>query len=201
MDRAFKQAGFVFKAGRGYARTKDLTKSGLHTSQIKELKDAGYIHRIKRGLYYYPKYDSKGHQELVEVSKIIPQGVICLLSALSYHELTTNRPRENYVAIHRDARKVALPGYPPIRVFYFSDLQYKLGIVEEDLSGHKVKIYDQEKTLCDLVRYRKRIGQDIVKEGFQEYFSQPKVQIEKLLDYAEKTRVRTIVARYLEILP
>lgn len=201
MKAAYDRAHKIFEDGNGYARTRELTAGGVHTSQIRELQDEGYIYEIKRGLYQWSDYIIESNQELVEVSKIVPNGVICLLSALSYHGLTTHQPRENYVAIHRDATRHTLPDYPPIRLFYFSDSQYRVGITETTLSGHQVKIYDAEKTLCDVVRYRNKIGQDIVRESLKEYFDQPNVNVEKLMDYARKTGVFSIISQYMEVLP
>lgn len=103
------------------------------------------ISKIKRGLYHWNNYEINTKKELVEVSKIIPRGVICLLSALSFYELTTYNPWEYYIAIHRDDFKPKIPDYPPIKVFYFADNQYNTGIKEIEIQGNKVKIYDIEK--------------------------------------------------------
>lgn len=200
MDKLRKRADVIFRKQGGYAQSKDLVEGGLHTSQIKELMDSGYIYKVKRGLYHAAQIIEGDHQELLEVANIIPHGVICLLSALSFHGLTTYLPKENYVAIHRHARKPVLPEFPPIRIFYFSDVPFNLGIAEVEIGGMHVNIYDKEKTLCDMVKYRKKLGQDLVKEAFKEYFSKPDIQIEKLLYYAAQTRVRTIVEQYLEVL-
>jgi predicted transcriptional regulator of viral defense system len=190
----------VFQQNKGYANTSDLTSIGVHTATIKRLEDEGHIYKVKRGLYRWADYDMDHDGEWVDVSKIVPNGVVCLLSALSYYELTTYQPWEHYIAIHRDDAKIQLPDYPPIKLLYFSESQYREGIIELDLNGHKVKIYDMEKTLCDCARYQNKIGTDIVKESFKAYFKRRNKSIEKLIDYAQKTRVKSVVSKYVEVL-
>lgn len=190
----------VFKNNKGYARTRDLTMAGIHTTQIKRLEDEGRIFKIKRGLYRLAEDTMESDEELVDISKIVPNGVICLLSSLSYHGITTYQPWEHYVAIHRDAAKLILPEYPPIRILFFSDVQYRVGQMEVDIHDHMVKMYDLEKTLCDCARYQNKIGKDVVKEGFKVYLSRRNKHVDKLLDYARQTRVESVVSQYVEVL-
>jgi predicted transcriptional regulator of viral defense system len=89
----------VFKNNKGYARTKDIIDTGIHTSYLYQLTDENIVRKIKRGLYYWNDYKIDIQEELVEVAKIVPKGVICLLSALSYYEVTTYNPWEYYIAI------------------------------------------------------------------------------------------------------
>lgn len=168
---------------------------------IRRLVDEGDLIRIKQGLYRKADVHQKfGLDELVEASKLVPKGVICLLSALSHYELTTYNPWEHYIAIPRDSKKPRLPDYPPIKIIYFSENQYQTGITETDIEGIKVNIYDREKTICDIVRYRDRLGMDIAKEGLQNYVQSPNKNIGKLMMYAEKLRIRTVLHAYLEVL-
>jgi predicted transcriptional regulator of viral defense system len=190
----------IFEANQGYAQTGDLTSRGIHTAHIKKLEEEGQIIKLKRGLYRWNGEVGEAYDEWVDVSKLIPQGVICLLSALSFYELTTYQPWQYDVAIHRNGTRITLPDYPPIRLFYFSDAQYHLGIVNQNMNGHQVPMYDVEKTLCDAARYRNRIGVDIVKESFKRYVQRRDKRIDKLLDYARQTRVTSVVERYLEVL-
>ena len=190
----------IFANKKGYARTQDLRAAGLHTTQIKKLANEGQIVKIKRGLYKATEHPMQDGEELVDASEIVPNGVICLLSALSFHGLTTYQPWEHYVAIHRDSAKPTLPDYPPIRIIYFSEAQYRIGITNVEVHGHHVKIYDAEKTLCDCARYRNKLGKDIVKESFRSYFQRPRRNVDKLMDYAKKTRIQSIVTQYAEVL-
>ncbi len=134
------------------------------------------------------------------MSKIVPNGVICLLSALSYYDISSYNPWEYYIAIHRDNHKPKIPEYPPISIFYFADKQYNTGIEEIMIKGNKIKIYDLEKTICDCIRYRNKIGVDIVKEALNEYIKKRGSNINKLLNYARDTGVHSIIKNYLEVL-
>jgi len=165
-----------------------------------QLTDENIVRKIKRGLYYWNDYKIDIQKELVEVAKIVPKGVICLLSALSYYEVITYNPWENYIAIYRDDFKPSIPDYPPIKVLYFAEKQYRTGIKEISIQGNIIKIYDLEKTICDCIRYRNKIGIDIVKEALNEYIKKKEKNINKLIEYAKITGVYSIVKKYLEVL-
>jgi predicted transcriptional regulator of viral defense system len=115
----------VFLINNGYATTKDISKRGINRYYINELKRNGFIEPIKRGLYKWVDYDFDFDFELAEVFKIVPKGVLCLKSALSYHELTTFNPWQYEIAVERSS-KVAIPKYPPIKILYFSKDFYRL---------------------------------------------------------------------------
>lgn len=190
---------FFYKS-KGFAKTGDLLEFGLNTYKIKGLENEGLISKVKQGLYRWVEYPIDNHEDLVEVSIILPKGVICLLSALSFYELTTYTPWEYYVAIPRNYNKSNLSDYPPIKVVYFSNKYYHGGAQEININGQQIKIYDMEKTLCDTIRYRKKIGIDIIKESLKEYMKRPDKDIKKLIDYSEEFRVKSILKTYLEVL-
>ncbi|MHA6534595.1 type IV toxin-antitoxin system AbiEi family antitoxin domain-containing protein [Paenibacillus sp. BAC0078] len=190
----------VLNKHNGLARTKDFIEAGISPYYIKKLESVGEIERVKQGVYRHSSQDNEPLNEMVEVSKLVPKGVICLLSALSYYELTTYNPWEYHIAIHRGGKKPKLPGYPPIKIIYLADVQYKVGIDEVCIDGFAVKIYDREKTICDIVRYREKLGIDLMKEGLRSYLQSPHKNITKLVSYADKLRIRTVLQKYLEVL-
>ncbi|RKN77103.1 type IV toxin-antitoxin system AbiEi family antitoxin domain-containing protein [Paenibacillus ginsengarvi] len=190
----------VLESQNGMARTRDFLNEGITHYYIKKLESQGEIIRVKQGLYRHAEFSKGTIDELVEVSKLVPKGVVCLLSALSFYELTTYNPWEYQVAIHRGSKKPKLPGHPPIKVFYLADIQYNLGINEVHIEDSSVSIYDREKTICDIVRYREKIGIDIMKEGLRNYLHSPYKNITKLVQYADKLRIRTVLQKYLEVL-
>jgi len=196
----FNKIKKIFEKNNGYARTKDIVNAGIHKHYLYQLVENNKVSRVKRGLYSWNDYDIDTYKELLEVKKIIPRGVICLLSALSYYELTTYNPWEYYIAIHRDDFKPKLPDYPPIYVFYFSDKQYNTGIKEISIEGNIIRIYDIEKTICDCIRYRNKIGTDVVKEAINKYLKNKDRDIDKLLEYAKVTGAYTIIKKYLDVL-
>lgn len=190
----------IFARKKGIARTEDLTREGVSKYYIRKYEQSGEIIRIKRGIYRYAEFENDQHAEMIEVAKVIPNGVLCLLSALSFYELTTYNPWEYQIAIERKSRKPRLPDYPPIKVFYFSKKQFEYGMEEVEVGGHKISIYNREKTICDIIRYREKIGIDLMKEGLRNYLQSPEKNINKLMECAEVMRVKTVLLKYLEVL-
>ncbi|MFD0958317.1 type IV toxin-antitoxin system AbiEi family antitoxin domain-containing protein [Paenibacillus chungangensis] len=190
----------VLEEHHGFARTKDFITAGISPYYIKKLESIGEIERVKQGVYRQAGQINELPNEMVEVSKLVPKGVICLLSALSYYELTTYNPWEYHVAIHRFGKKPKLPDYPPIKIIYLADAQFNIGIDEISIDGSAVKIYDREKTICDMVRYREKIGIDLMKEGLRNYLQSRHKNITRLVSYADKLRIRTVLQKYLEVL-
>jgi predicted transcriptional regulator of viral defense system len=151
------------------------------------------------GLYKLADYEIREHSGLVDVCKAGPSIVICLISALEYYGMTLQNPSVIYAAIPNSGRKITL-SYPPVNFFYFSKKLHELGIIMVPAAGGIIRIYEPEKTICDLFRFRKKIGEDIAIEGLKNYIRKSKYDIAKLLDYAAKCRVKNIIMPYLKAL-
>lgn len=200
MNKTIKNRIYVvFKKCNGYAYTKDITGAGIHNIYLNSLLEDGQIERIKRGLYRWIGMSEDNNSSMVDVSMAIPKGVICLQSALAYYNLTTYKPWGISVAIDRKA-KVALPNYPPISLYYFPTKIYKSGVEQIRVNGHYVKIYSKEKTICDCIRYRDKVGKDIAKEAVVEYLKGSTRNIDTLINYAEICGVSEQIKIYLEVL-
>jgi len=189
----------IFYANHGYSSTGDISSAGIDRKYLKDLVNEGSIERIKRGLYRWKNVKFEVEEELINVSKIIPQGVICLVSALAYYRLTSYTPGEYTIAVRRNYN-IKLPDYPPIKLYYFSDKYYKDGIEKIDINGNIVKIYNVEKTICDCLRYENKISKDIIIESIKEYIKRKDKNISKLVHYAAKAKVKDIVQKYIEVL-
>jgi len=189
----------IFYANHGYSSTGDISSAGIDRKYLKDLVNEGNIERIKRGLYRWKDAKFDVEEELINVSKIIPQGIICLESALSYYELTTYTPGEYTVAVHRKYN-IKLPDYPPIKLYYFSDKYYIDGVEKIDINGHIIKMYNVEKTICDCLRYEDKISKDIIVESIKEYVGRRDKNISKLMNYAAKAKVKNAVQKYIEVL-
>lgn len=191
----------LIRKNNGYVTTSELVKEEVNPYYIHALKKSGRIVPVKRGVY---KANEESHtfnfdDSIVDVFKIIPHGVLCLKSALSYHHLTTYLPKRYEIAIERD-QKIALPPYPPIKLVFFSRIPFETGIQTQHIDGHLIRVYDLEKTVIDCIRYRDKIGQDIVKEALENYIRRNDRNINTLLEYAKICRVQGILNRYLEVL-
>ncbi len=135
--------------------------------------------------------------DLVLVAKRIPLGIVCLISALAYYELTTQIPHFVYIALPRTSR-LPKPSYPPLRIFWYSQSAYEAGIEEISVSGFPVKVYNIEKTLADCLKFRQKIGMDVVLEAFKEYWRKGKTDLDKLYDYAKICRIEKVLQLIIE---
>ena len=192
MNKINKKINKVFKKHGGFARTKDILAAGIHRRDIKRIRDEGRIIRVKRGLYRLSDIPLVSNQGYIDLARAVPEGVICLLSALSYHELTTFNPSVISMALCRGRRRPKIE-YPPVEFYYFSKKQFKAGVNEIKIKGHKISIYCPEKTICDCFRYRSKLGLDIAKEGLSEYLKRKGRNLESLFEYAEICRVKKLM--------
>ncbi|MGL5574580.1 MAG: type IV toxin-antitoxin system AbiEi family antitoxin domain-containing protein [Sarcina sp.] len=187
-----------FENNKGYLETKELLVKGYNYKKIKSLVEEGIIEKIKRGIYKYSDTE-ENESEYIEISKVIRNAVFCLTSALELHELTTYSPYEYQVAIKR-GRKMIVPEYPPIKIYKFDEKYYELGVEIIEKDGVNLQVYNMEKTICDCIRYRNKIGQDIVSEAIKEYIRKPNKNFPLLMEYAKECRVARILEKYMEVL-
>lgn len=187
----------IFRAHGGQLRMSEAISHGLSRYRLYALRDQGVIEQISRGVYRLADLPPIGNPDLVTVSLRFPQAVICLISALSWHGITTQIPHAVSVAVPRDARLPSLD-YPPILAHRFSNASFKAGIELHDIDGVQVRIYGAEKSIADCFKFRNRIGMDVVLEALQLYRQRMKFDSSKLLEYARACRVENIMRPYLE---
>lgn len=186
----------VFKTHKGFARTKDILAAGVHTRNIKRAREKGQVIQVKRGFYRLAEIPLISNQGFVDLARAVPEGVICLLSALAYYELTTFNPSVIAMAICRGSRKPKIE-YPPVEFYHFSKKQFEAGINKIKIKSHEIRIYGPEKTICDCFRYRNKLGIDITKEGLSEYLKRKDRSLEKLFEYAEICRIKPLLQTWL----
>ena len=138
-----------------------------------------------------------GNPDLVTVALKVPKGVICLISALSWHEMTSEIPHEIYLALPRGAEPPRL-AYPPLRIFWFQGDAFEEGAEEHDMDGIRVRIYSPEKTLADSFKYRNKIGLDVVLEALKLYRQRKRLKVDELMHFARICRVEKVMRPYLE---
>ena len=183
------------KAHKGYARMKEMKASGIHTREILKAVDGGDIVKVKAGLYRLSQLELGESSGLVEVCLAIPKAVICLTSALSFHELTTFVPTAITYAIPRANKPIKL-SHPPTESFYFSEAQYKAGIENHETKAGNIRVYGVEKTICDSFRFRNKLGEDIAMKGLKTYLRRRKHDLNRLMKFAEICRVKEIITQY-----
>ena len=187
----------IFRKHGGQLRMSEAIAHGITRYMLYSLRDKGIIEQVSRGIYRLVELPPISNPDLVTVSLRFPNAVICLISALSYHNITTQIPHVVSVAVPRDSRIPSLD-YPPVQAHRFSNNAYNSGIENHSIDGVPVKIYTPEKTLADCFKFRNKIGMDVVIEALKLYRSRQQFNLEKLLTYAEVCRVKNIMTPYLE---
>ncbi len=187
----------IFRRHNGILRTAEAIKLGIHPVYLYKLRDEGVLESLGRGVFRLASMPDFSEPDLVLVAKRIPQGVICLISALSYYELTTQIPHFVYVALPRTSR-LPQADYPPLRCFWYSKGAYEAGIETISVSGFPVRIYCVEKTLADCLKFRQKIGMDVVLEALKEYWRKGLTDLDKLYDYAKTCRVEKVLQPIIE---
>ena len=194
-----KEAEAVFRSVGGTLRMGQALEAGINRSTLYQMRDTHVVERISRGLYRLSSLPELSTPDLAVVAGRIPAGVICLVSALSFHELTTQIPHAVDIAIARESRPSNLE-YPPIRSYRFSGAAFCEGIDEVTIDGQTIRIYCPEKSLADIFKYRKKLGLDIALEALKAWHARGTGSIPKLMDYAKVCRVEGVLRPYLEAL-
>ena len=195
----FKKAEERFLEHGGLLRTSEAIRLGIHPRTLYEMRDARVIERLDRGLYRLAGLPPLGNPDLVAVARKVPGGVICMISALSYHELTTQIPHEVHLALPRGAEPPRLE-HPPLRVVWFTGAAFTEGIETHELDGVQVRIYGPEKTLADCFKYRNKLGLDVAMEALRLYRERRPIKASELLRFARICRVEKVMRPYLEAL-
>lgn len=184
---------------RGMARLSELTRSGITAATVSRLEREGAVVRLGRGLYQLPDAPLEANHALAEATKRVPKGVICLVSAAAFHDLTDRIPSEVWIAIGQKDWRPRLDT-PRIHFVRFSTKTLKAGIEEYAIEGVPVRIYDPAKTVVDLFRYRRRVGLNVAIAGLKEALRQRKATPSKIGQYADQAGVWETVRPYLEAL-
>lgn len=196
-NKKSKQAIRVFRKAGGILRMSEALELGVHRRELYRLRDSGDLEMLGRGLFHLLEVSEPMLPDFIPVAKKIPEGVICLISALAFHELTTQIPHFVYVALPHDAHRPAIK-YPPMRYFWYSERLLKTGVEKRRIDGCGVKIFDVEKTLVDCVKFRNKIGMDVVLEALKIYCRRKETHMNKLFGYAKLFRVERILKPIIE---
>ena len=177
----------------------EITAEGIDTKTLTRMVRGGEIRRTARGLYTLADYTPGTYHSLIEAGKLVDHGIVCLLSALSFHEIGTQNPSEVWLAIPRRARMPRVHEYP-IQIVRFSGDAYTDGIEQQDIDGVDVAVYSIPKTVADCFKYRNKIGLDVAIEALKDVIQRKRTSIDDLIHFAEVCRVREIMRPYMESL-
>ena len=182
---------------KGVLRPRDLDSYGIPREYLSRLCERGLLQRVGRGLYVLADAEVTEYQTLAEASKRVPQGVLCLLSALQFHGLTTQAPFEVWMALEQKAWQPQVDR-PRMRFVRFSGPAFESGVEEHRIKGVPVKVYCPAKTVVDCFKYRNKIGLDVALEALRDCRSQRKCTNDELWQYAKVCRVANVMKPYLE---
>ena len=186
-----------FKSQGGVIRFSSVLKAGFHPDSLSSQVKDGKVEKIARGLYRLSSHEFVSHPDLVTVSLQSPRGVICLLSALAFHEATHEIPRHVYVAIPRSSRSYKIT-YPPVRFYRFAQKAWEAGIEEHETDGCKIKVYSLAKTIADCYKFRNKIGVNVAREALRTAITEKGAKPVEIMQYAKICRVHNIIKPVLE---
>jgi len=182
---------------RGLLRARDLARDHIPRATLSRLVASGQLTQVSRGLYALPRQTRSGQHQLAEVAARSPQGVFCLLTALRFHQLTTQSPYEVWLAIPNKAHAPKRDN-PPLRIVRFSGPSLTEGIESHTVDGATVRVYSVAKTVADCFKYRNKIGLDVALEALRECRREKRASNDELWRYAKLCRVANVMRPYLE---
>ena len=178
-------------------RAADVRALGCSVQLLQNLAKAGRLQRLSRGLYALPEAEPTEHQSLLEVCQRVPKAVVCLASALQFHEIGSQLPSEVWIALPAGTHAPTL-AYPPLRVMRMGGEAYLAGVVESALHGAPIRVYSAAKTIADCFKFRNKIGLDVALEALKEAWRTRKVTMAELTHFARINRVEKVMQPYLE---
>lgn len=187
---------FLKKRG-GMVSYKEIIKAGFNKAFLKDYLDSGRIQKVDRALYGLSDGFTLSNPDLVAVSIKVSKGVVCLLSALAFHEATSEIPRYVNIAIPRGAWANKI-NYPPVKFYHFESKAWEAGIEKYKIEGYQIKVYSLAKTVADCFKFRNKIGMDVAREALKITITEKGVQPKEIMQYAEICRVDNVIKPILE---
>ena len=186
--RPLEEIKQVFDERSGFLRTKELYAERIFYNDIQLLIKEGYIEKIRYG--YYQWIDADNPSDAVIIKRLFPDGILCMDTALFFHRLCDRTPQAWHLAVSKDAGKSRFKlDYPFVKPYYVEPGLLNIGISEGDIDGNQVRIYDKERTLCDCLRYEKKMDREIFNQAIRQYIADPSKNIPVLMNYARSFRI------------
>ena len=184
------------KARCSYLSSASVKEQG-RTAYYKMLKSVrqGELIQVRRGVY--ASIDQLSGS-MIDINTIVPDGILCLWSAWTIHQLTTSMPQAFHVAIKR-GRKISVPSFPKVEIHHYTEAILNIGVISMEINGYRISLYDVERCVCDAVKFRNKVGMDVCSEIINNYIERPERNLSKLMGYAQKLRVETILEQYLQV--
>jgi predicted transcriptional regulator of viral defense system len=198
-ESAVSAAVDVFERHGGVMRTSEALAAGVQERTLYWMRDEGLLERLSRGVYHLSSLPLPPQPDVAAVMRRVPNAVLCLVSALEFHEIGTQIPSEVQIALPQGVKSPRID-YPRVRVFRMSDTSLRAGVETHDVGGGHVRVFGVAKTVADCFKYRNRIGPDVGVEALQEVVANRRATQGEIMEYAAIDRVASIVRPYLEAL-
>ena len=199
MKSAYQRARGAFEKNGGILRTTEALKLGVSPRTLYEMRDANELRTLSRGVYQLSSRDVPSHPELVIVGRRLPKAVVCLISALHFHQLTTQVPHYTYVALPMGSPQPKID-YPPLDIVRLSGKCMTSGVEVYEINRTPIHIFGVAKTVADCFRFRNKIGIDVAIEALREALQSRKVTVSQISEFARINRVTNVMRPYLEAL-
>ncbi|MCX7055899.1 MAG: type IV toxin-antitoxin system AbiEi family antitoxin domain-containing protein [Proteobacteria bacterium] len=199
--RNIEQALTAFRQRGGTLRTGEALGAGIHPATLYQLAAHGQLVRLTRGLYRLASAEEFSNPDLAVVAAKAPSAVVCLVSALAFHELTTQVPREVQLAVPRGKYAALRLKSPPVAVYRFDKTTFDAGIESHTVDGADIRVYNVARTLVDCFKFRNKIGLDVAVEALRFARSRRQVTNREILSYAKLLRQERVMGPYLEAVP
>ncbi len=197
MEQKTKRVLDYFKKHGGIVRFSSIIKAGFHPDTLSALEKEGKIEKIARGLYRMTQYTLGSYPDIVIASLQAPRGIVCLVSALAFHEATNEIPRQVDIAILAGTRANRIK-YPPVKFYRFAPKAWKTGIERHEVENHQIKVYSLAKTIADCFKFRNRIGVDVARDALRVAITEKGIKPKEIMEYAKICRVDSIIKPILE---
>ena len=188
----------IFERYGGMMRTKDLQKEKIQYRTLQRLIDQEVVEKVRYG--YYQWINPEDFSEVGTVIRLFPDAVFCMETALRYYEYSDRTPAEWHLAVSKDSGKSRFKiDYPFVKPHYMEPSWLEVGLTSGTMDGHKIRIYDKDRVICDCLRYRNKMDKEIFNKAVQRYIADPEKSIPHLLEYAEVLRVKKIVKELIGV--
>lgn len=181
----------IFDRYGGMMRTTQLAEEKVFYPQRQKLMEDGHIEKVRRG--YYQWNSSEDFSEVGTVTRLFPDAILCMDTALRYYGYSDRTPGDWHLAVSKDSGKSRFNiDYPFVKPYYIEPTVLELGLTKGDMDGHEIRIYDKDRVICDCLRYRNKMDKEIFNKAIQNYIADPEKSIPKLMEYAGPLRVKKI---------
>ena len=193
-----KRAKEIFEQHGGMMRTSELSREKIYYADINYLINAGLIEKIRIG--YYQWIDPDNLSEVVTITRLFPDGILCMDTALRHYGYSDRTPAQWHIAVSKYSNRTRFKiDYPFIKPYYVAPEILEIGLCEQEIDGNKVKMYDKERVICDCLRYRNKMDKEVFNKAIQGYVSDTGKSIPKLMEYAKPLRCVSLIKNIIEI--